>query len=313
MPSPIRASAVPNATPGSVVAFADAPVAPLAPWAPGRLVALVRRDPAAAVAVVTLLAIGLAALLAPWLAPYDPNQPLNLAARAEPPSSAHWLGTDALNRDLLARMLYGARLSLGVALLAVAVATIVGTAWGAIAGYAGGWIDRVLMNLVDAGLAIPRILLLIGIVALWGSLSTPAIVLLLGLTGWFSASRMVRAEVRATRERDFAVAARATGASPARVLVRHVLPHAMSPLLVAATLGVGQVIVVEAGLSFLGYGVAIPHATWGGLIRDGRDVIATAWWISVFPGIALAITVLAVNVLSDRLRAALGGPQLHAS
>lgn len=304
---------MPNATPGSVVAFADAPVDPLAPWAPGRLARLVRRDPGAAAAVVALALIALAALLAPWLAPFDPNEVLNAAARAEPPSSVHWLGTDALNRDLLSRLLYGARMSLGVAVLAVAVATVVGTAWGAVAGYFGGWLDRVLMHIVDAGLAIPRILLLLSIVALWGSLSTMAIVLLLGLTGWFSASRMVRAEVRATRDRDFAMAARATGASPARVLVRHVLPHALTPLLIAATLGVGQVVVVEAGLSFLGYGVAIPHATWGGLIRDGREAMATAWWVAVFPGLALAVTVLAVNVLSDRLRAALGAPQLPGS
>jgi len=137
-------------------------------------------------------------------------------------------------------------------------------------------------------------------------------VLLLGLTGWFGASRLVRAEVRAVRERDFAAAARAIGATPARVLVRHVLPHAMTPMLVAATLGVGQVVVLEAGLSFLGYGVAPPAATLGGLIRDGREVLGTAWWMSVFPGIALAAIVLAINVLGDRLRAALGAPQLHA-
>ena len=303
---------MPNATPGSLVAFADVAPAPLAPWAPGRLAALFRRDPAAAVAAVTLVAIVLAALLAPWLAPYDPAQLLDLEAGAQPPSADHWLGTDSLSRDLLSRILFGARVSLGVSALAVAVATIVGTAWGAIAGYAGGWVDRALMHVVDAGLAIPRILLLLGVVALWGALSTTSIILLLGFTGWFGASRLVRAEVRATRERDFAVAARATGATPARVLVRHVLPHALTPMLVAATLGVGQVVVVEAGLAFLGYGVASPAASWGSLIRDGRDLLGTAWWMSVFPGIALAITVLAVNVLGDRLRAALGARQLPA-
>jgi len=303
---------VPNATPGSLVAFADAAPGPLAPWAPGRLAMLFRRDPAAAVAAVTLVIIAVAALLAPWLAPFDPNQPIDVAARTQPPSGDHWLGTDALSRDLLSRLLFGIRISLGISLVAVTVATIVGTAWGAVAGYAGGWTDRVLMRAVDAGLAIPRILLLLGVVALWGTLSTTSIVLLLGLTGWFGASRLVRAEVRAVRERDFAAAARAIGATPARVLVRHVLPHAMTPMLVAATLGVGQVVVLEAGLSFLGYGVAPPAATLGGLIRDGREVLGTAWWMSVFPGIALAAIVLAINVLGDRLRAALGAPQLHA-
>jgi peptide/nickel transport system permease protein len=189
---------------------------------------------------------------------------------------------------------------------------VVGTAWGAVAGYAGGWTDRVLMHVVDAGLSIPRILLLLGVVALWGTLSMASLVLLLGLTGWFGASRLVRAEVRATRERDFVAAARATGATPAQILIKHILPHAMTPMLVAATLGVGQVVVIEAGLSFLGYGVAPPAASWGSLIRDGREVLGTAWWMSVFPGIALAATVLAVNVLGDRLRATLSTRQLPA-
>ena len=303
---------MPNATPGSLVAFVDVSPAPLAPWAPGRLGALLRRDPAAALAAVTLTVIALAALLAPWIAPYDPAQLFDVAARAQPPSARHWLGTDQLSRDLLSRLLFGARLSFGISIVAVAVATLVGTAWGAIAGYAGGWIDRGLMHLVDAGLAIPRILLLLGIVAFWDTLTTTSLVLLLGLTGWFGASRLVRAEVRATRERDFAMAARASGATPSRVLVRHVLPHAMTPMLVAATLGVGQVVIVEAGLAFLGYGVAPPAASLGSLIRDGRSLLGTAWWMSVFPGIALAATVLAINVLGDRLRAALGAHQLHA-
>lgn len=302
---------MPNATPGSIVAFADVAPAPMAPWAPGRFVALFRGDPAAAVAAVTLLVISLAALFAPWIAPFDPAQTIDVALRATPPSATHWLGTDHLNRDLLSRLLFGARLSLGIAVLAVTVAMVVGTAWGAVAGYAGGWVDRALMQLVDAGLAIPRILLLLGVVALWDKLSVPALVLVLGLTGWFTASRLVRAEVRATRERDFAVAARATGATPLRVLVRQVLPHALTPMLVAATLGVGQVIVVEAGLSFLGYGVQPPTASLGSLIQNGRGVGAP-WWISVFPGIALAATVLAINVLGDRLRRALSGQQLHA-
>jgi peptide/nickel transport system permease protein len=279
---------------------------------PGRLAAFLRRDPVFTSAAIMLLLVGLAAIFAPLLAPWDPTQLIDISARAEPPSAQHWLGTDPLNRDLLSRILYGARISLGVALLAVAVATIVGTTWGAVAGYAGGWVDAILMRIVDAGLAIPRILLLLSVVAFWGQMTIPAIVLLLGLTGWFAASRLVRDGVRATRELDFALAAHATGASPARVLVRHILPHAMTPMLVAATLGVGQVIVVEAGLSFLGYGVAPPAATWGGLIREGREAIATAWWMSVFPGLALAITVLAINVLGDRLRALMGGRQLPA-
>jgi peptide/nickel transport system permease protein len=151
------------------------------------------------VAAVTLAVIALAAVLAPWLAPFDPAQLLDLASGAQPPSAHHWLGTDPASRDLLSRLLFGARLSLGISVLAVAIATTLGTAWGAIAGYAGGWIDRVLMHVVNAGLAIPRILLLLGIVALWGGLSTGSLVLVLGLTGWFGASRLVRAQARRVR------------------------------------------------------------------------------------------------------------------
>lgn len=309
MRRPIRANGVPNATPASIALDTSALIATAAP---GRLTTFLRRDPIFAAAAITLVIIGFVAVFAPVLAPYDPAQLIDVSARAQPPSAEHWLGTDSLSRDLLSRILYGARISLGVSLLAVAIATVVGTAWGAVAGYAGGWVDAILMRVVDAGLAIPRILLLLSVVAFWGRMTIPAMVLLLGLTGWFAASRLARDGVRATREQDFALAARAMGGSPARVLVRHVLPHAMTPMLVAATLGVGQVIIIEAGLSFLGQGVAPPAATWGGLIRDGREFVATAWWMSVFPGLALAITVLAINVLGDRLRAAMGGRQLPA-
>jgi peptide/nickel transport system permease protein len=301
---------MPDATPAPV-SLGDAPRASTSRPV-GRLVSSLRRDPLFAAAAFTLLVVALAALFAPWLAPFDPDQPIDVSARAQPPSSGHWLGTDPLNRDLLSRILFGARVSLAVSLLSVAVAMVVGTAWGAVAGYAGGWIDALLMRVVDAGLAIPRILLLLCVVSLWGTLTVPAIIVVLGFTGWFAASRLVRDGVRAWKERDFAVAARASGATPGRVLVRHVLPHALTPMLVAATLGVGHVVVIEAGLSFLGYGVAAPASTWGSLIRDGRENVATAWWLSVFPGLALAITVLAINVLGDRLRTALGGRQLPA-
>ena len=299
---------MPDVTP-IPVALGDAP---LAAASSVRAPATVTRDPVFTVAVVTLAIIAVAALLAPWLAPYDPSVPIDISAGAVSPNAQHWLGTDAHNRDLFSRLLFGARISLAVSLLSVAVAIVVGTAWGAVAGYAGGWVDAILMRLVDAGLAIPRILLLLCVVAFWRTLSIPAIILLLGLTGWFGASRLVRDGVRAAKARDFTMAAKASGAAPSRVLVRHVLPHAITPMLVAATLGVGQVVVLEAGLSFLGYGVASPAATWGNLIRDGRENIASAWWLSVFPGLALAITVLAINVVGDRLRATLSGRQLPA-
>jgi peptide/nickel transport system permease protein len=303
-----------DATPGSVVAFADAPPPPPG-WRTRRAATgwgALAGDPAGALAAATLGVVALAALFAPWIAPFDPAAALDVSAGAQPPSATHWFGTDPISRDLLTRVLYGARLSLGVSLVAVLVATLVGTAWGAIAGFSRGGLDGALMRLVDAGLAIPRIILLLAIVSLWGSLTAPALALLLGLTGWFGASRLVRAEVRRVRTFDFTLAAHALGAPPARILVRHVLPHAVTPMLIAATLAVGQVVVVEAGLAFLGHGVAPPAASWGSIIRDGRDHLATAWWMSVFPGVTFAVTVLAINVLGDRLRAVLGARQLPA-
>ena len=313
---------MPNATPGSVAAFTDAPIAPRAPRAAppaesavpgvlGRALGRLRHDPAGLAAAGFLALLVLAALLAPWIAPFDPNQQFDLVAqRRQPPSAHHWFGTDSFARDVLSRVLYGARVSLGISLVAMLLASLLGTAWGAIAGFVGGMVDAFMMRVVDALLAIPRILLLLGVVALWGTLSVPALVVLLGLTGWFGASRLVRAEVRGARQRDFVVAARSLGAAPGRLLVRHILPQAIAPLIVAAALGVGHVIVVEAGLAFLGFGVPAPQASWGNLIRDGFDSFTGAWWLSVIPGVALASTVLAINVLADRLRLALNPRQL---
>ncbi|HSA54296.1 MAG TPA: ABC transporter permease [Gemmatimonadaceae bacterium] len=311
---------MPNVTPGSVAAFADAVTShprppgepPPAPGVLARVRAILRRDPAGLAAASFLALLVLAALLAPWITPYDPNQQFDLLAqRRQPPSGQHWFGTDSFARDVLSRVLFGARVSLGISFVAVLLASLLGTAWGAAAGWAGGILDAVMMRVVDALLAIPRILLLLGVVALWGTLSVPALVLLLGLTGWFGVSRLVRAEVLAARQRDFVTAAHSLGAAPVRVLVRHVVPQAAAPLLVAAALGVGHVIVVEAGLAFLGFGVPAPQASWGNLIRDGFDAFTGAWWLTVVPGVALASTVLALNVLVDRLRLALNPRQLH--
>lgn len=316
---------MPNATPGSVAAFTDAPLArrsppapraalppePAVPGALARAARHLRRDPAGLAAAGFLAVLVLAAVLAPWIAPFDPNQQFDLLAqRRQPPSAQHWFGTDSVARDVFSRVLYGARVSLGISVVAMLLATLLGTAWGAVAGFVGGVVDALLMRIVDAFLAIPRILLLLGVVALWGTLSVPALVLLLGLTGWFGASRLVRAEVLAASQRDFVVAARSLGATPTRLLVRHIVPQAIAPLIVAAALGVGHVIIVEAGLAFLGFGVPAPQASWGNLIRDGFDASTGAWWLSVIPGAALASTVLAINVLADRLRLALNPRQL---
>ncbi|HEX5436290.1 MAG TPA: ABC transporter permease [Gemmatimonadaceae bacterium] len=263
-------------------------------------------DRVAMTALALIIALYTVAVLAPWLAPYSPAaQPDIIALKGQPPSLHHLFGTDQYSRDLLSRVVYGARVSLTVALLAILVSATVGTAYGAIAGYYGGRVDGFMMRLIDAALAIPRILLLIAVLALWGGLPLPYLILVLGLTGWFGVSRIVRAQVLSVKERDMVVAARALGASDPHILWRHVLPNVLSPVIVAATLGIGNVIVLEAGLSYLGIGVQQPLASWGNIIRDGSSQIATLWWISLFPGLAIVLTVIAFNLIGDGLRDAL--------
>jgi peptide/nickel transport system permease protein len=304
---------VPNATPASVAAIANA-LPPVGgegrPGALARAWSGVRRDPGALIALGVLVVIVAAAIFAPLLAPYDPERLFDAALREQPPSAAHWLGTDPSSRDVLSRLMYGARISLAVAAVAVLLSVTLGTFIGAIAGYVGGHVDGLLMRGVDALISIPRILLLLGVLSLWGTLSPKALIVLIGITGWFGVSRLVRAEVTAVRGRDFVAASRALGAGHGRLFVRHVLPHIGTPILVAAALGVGNVVVVEAGLSFLGFGVPQPEASWGNMIRDGREAIQSAWWLTLSPGVALVATVLSVNALADRLRSALTPRQL---
>jgi ABC-type dipeptide/oligopeptide/nickel transport system permease subunit len=264
------------------------------------------RDPWARVAGIVLLLLVLVAVFAPAIAPYDPNRQLDIIAlKDRPPSLAHWFGTDPYGRDVLSRVIFGARISLAVAVLAVLAATTAGLAYGAVAGMAGPRTDAVLMRVLDVCLAVPRILMLVAITALWGEISLATLILVLGLTGWFTLGRMVRADVRAVRAREFVLGARALGASPTRILGRHVLPHVLSTVIVWATLDIGQVILLEAGLSFLGLGVQPPTASWGTVMQDGADRLAGLWWMSVFPGLAIVLTVAAVALLGERLRDAL--------
>jgi peptide/nickel transport system permease protein len=270
-----------------------------------------RANRGAALGLAALLVLVAVSLLAPLLSPYDPvAQPDIVALRSQPPSLAHPFGTDQYSRDVLSRVLYGSRVSLGVATLAVIIATTVGTVYGAVAGFVGGRTDAFMMRAVDALLAIPRVLLLIVVVALWRGVSLPVLVVLLGLTGWFGVSRLVRAQVLALGEREFVTAARALGASGRRVLLRHILPNALTPVIVAATLGVGNAIAIEAGLSYLGLGVQQPLASWGNIIQDGADQVAVHWWISLFPGLAIVLTMMALNAVGDGLRDALDPRQL---
>ena len=274
------------------------------PWRTA--IARLRRDRGALVAAGVIALVAILALLAPVIAPYSPDAQPDIVGMARlAPSAAHFFGTDGYSRDVLSRVIYGGRVSLGVATLSILLSMSIGAAYGSIAGYAGGLVDAVMMRVIDALLAIPRILLLILTVSLWGHLGLPTLILLLGLTGWFGTSRLVRERVRALARSDYALAARALGAPHGRVLWRHVLPNALTPLIVAATLGLGNLIVVEAALSYLGLGVQPPHASWGNIIQDGAEYIATGWWIALFPGLAMLATVVAFNVLGDALRDAL--------
>jgi peptide/nickel transport system permease protein len=278
--------------------------APPGPWKGAFRRIRTRRG--ARIGLAVLLALAIVTVAAPLLAPYDPAyQPDPVRLAAQPPSAAFPLGTDGLSRDVLSRVLHGAQVSLRVALLAVIVSISVGTAYGAIAGFAGGMIDTVMMRMIDTLLSIPRILLLIIVTVLWERLSVNALTALIGLTGWFGVSRIVRAQVMALATREFVVSARALGARAPRLLLRHILPNAVSPVVVAATLAVGNVIILEAALSYLGIGVRQPEASWGSIIKDGVDLIYTAWWIAIFPGIAIVATVMSLNAVGEGLRDAL--------
>jgi peptide/nickel transport system permease protein len=262
--------------------------------------------PTATFAMGLLLFVVLLAAVAPLVAPYDPSAQLDIVAlQNRPPSWTHPLGTDLYSRDLFSRLAYGARVSLAVGVLAMLLALSVGAAIGLAAGYFRRGVDAVLMRLVDVGLAIPRIFLLLMIAALWTQPPLAVLILTIGLTGWFATSRLVRAEVLTLRERAYVDAARALGVPPARVIFRHVLPNALAPLIVSAALGIGNVMLLEASLSFLGLGVAAPAASWGNMIYDGREQIVTAPWTTVFPGLAIAAIVMALNAVGDALRDAL--------
>jgi peptide/nickel transport system permease protein len=278
---------------------------------PRRTLARILHDSRTRIAIVVLLVVALSAVFAPLLAPYDPTAQLDIVRlQSQPPSLAHPLGTDPYSRDVLSRLLYGGRISLAVGLGAVLLAMSFGIAVGAVAGFLGGAVDAVLMRFVDAALSIPRLLVLILVASLWGSLGLVPLTLLMAGTGWFAVSRLVRTETLALRDREFIVAARALGASPWRILVRHVLPNVAAPALVDATLGIANVILLEAGLSYLGIGVRPPTASWGAIIQDGAERVSDLWWLTLFPGLAILATVFACNALGDALRDAFDPRQL---
>jgi len=264
-------------------------------------------------AAIVLLLIVVPCAAAPLFAPYDPTaQPDIIALSSQPPSLSHPFGTDLASRDILSRVLYGGRLSLAVALTATLVSVTLGTAFGAVAGFAGGVVEAVMMRLLDTLMSIPRLLMLIAIFSAWRQLPLVPIVIIIGFTGWYGLSRVVRGQVLAIKGQDFVASARALGAGRTRILLRHILPNVLTPVIVAAALGVGHVILLEAGLSYLGIGVPQPQPSWGNIIQDGSDQIAHLWWISFFPGIAIVLTVMSVNVLGEALRHALEPRQTGA-
>jgi peptide/nickel transport system permease protein len=270
------------------------------------------RSRAALVAGAALAAIALAGLLAPALAPYDPARQFDLVAlQNRPPSAAHLLGTDPYARDVLSRALHAARASLGVAALGAAVATMLGALWGGAAGTLGGRVDALLMRTVDAVLGVPRVLLLLAVVALWGAVPAPALAVILGLTAWPATARLVRARLAQVRGAEFVQAARALGASPARIALRHLPPHAAGTVAVSATLLFAELLALEAGLSFLGLGVRPPDASWGSMVQDGTPYVADAPWTALVPTACIVVSVLCASILGDHLadRARPGGPE----
>ncbi|OGR89767.1 MAG: peptide ABC transporter permease [Elusimicrobia bacterium RIFCSPLOWO2_01_FULL_60_11] len=253
-------------------------------------------------AVMMLLLIALAAA-APWISPAN-YADQNLTERLSPPSARHWLGTDDLGRDVLSRMLWGTRVSLVVAFVAVGISTFFGTLVGLIAGYFGRWADAILMRFVDILLCFPTFFLILMVIAFLEP-DIVNVMIVIGVTSWTGLARLVRGEALSLRERDFILAARALGASNSRVLFVHLLPNVAAPIVVSATLGVGGAILTESALSFLGLGVQPPDPSWGNMLSAGKDYIYFAWWLSVFPGLAILTTVMAFNLFGEGLRDAL--------
>ncbi|MBX7186865.1 MAG: ABC transporter permease [Vicinamibacteria bacterium] len=261
------------------------------------------RRRAAVLSLAFFVVIGAACALAPVLAPF-PFDGIDLDSVKQPPSLSHWMGTDDLGRDVFTRMLFGGRVSILIGLLAAVVGTFLGTAIGAAAGYHGGVIDNVLMRITDVAYAIPTLPLLI-ILSAYSRAALVSMVLIIGLLSWMTTARVVRSQVLSIKEMDYVEAARGMGATDLRILVRHIVPNALGPILVGATLGVGNAIMIESSLSFLGLGVQPPTPTWGNMLMDSQATMVTKPWLTLFPGLAILFVVLAVNFIGDALRDAL--------
>jgi len=283
------------------------------------------RDLATRFGIGVLATLAVLAIAAPWLAPYDPFT-VNLPQALLPPSAAHWFGTDQLGRDVLSRLLYGTRISISVGVISVGVAVSVGVCVGSVSGFFGGLVDAVLMRLVDTLLSIPTIFLLLALIAVdpaqrlmaqtaqpvigpvialvfrWIEPHLLVVMGAIGLMSWMGVARLVRAEILSLKEREFVLAARLMGASRWRIITRHLLPNALGPVVVSATLGVGGAILTESVLSYLGLGVMPPTPSWGAILNEGRVALGVAWWLTVTPGLCIVVTVLACNLVGEQIR-----------
>lgn len=257
-------------------------------------------NPLALMGFIIIASILALAIFAPLIAPYDPDS-IDVKAILLPPSPEHLMGTDGLGRDVFSRMLFGARISLLVGIVAVGIATLIGVVLGAISGYYRGWVDVIIMRMVDVMLSIPTFFLILAVIAFL----TPSIwniMIVIGLTSWMGVTRLVRAEFLSLRGREFVLASQTLGAKDARLIFTHLLPNSLTPVIVSSVLGVASAVLVESGLSFLGLGVQAPQASWGNILTDGKEYIQFAWWLSLFPGLAILITVLGYNLLGEGLR-----------
>jgi peptide/nickel transport system permease protein len=253
------------------------------------------------VAALVFIALMLVfALLAPLVAPHDPAK-IDSSSILTPPSGVHIFGTDALGRDIFSRIVYGSRISLSIGFIAVGIAIVIGVFLGSAAGYYGGRVDSILMRFVDIMLCFPTFFLILAIIAVLEP-SIFNIMVVIGMTSWMGVARLVRAEILTLKEREYVLAAKVMGASDIWLIVRHLIPNAMAPVLVSATLGIGGAILVESSLSFLGIGVQPPVPSWGNILMDGKSTLGVAWWLTIFPGIFITLTVLAYNILGEALR-----------
>ncbi len=265
-----------------------------------RFARVLRRNAMFILGLIIVLGVTFAAVFAPLIAPFDPNE-LHLDAILKAPCAEFPLGTDRLGRDVLSRLLYGGRVSLWVGFVAVGISISIGALLGLVSGYFGGLVDEIVMRFVDIMLCFPSFFLILAVVAFLEP-SLFNIMVVIGLTSWMGVARLVRAETLTLREREFVSAARLAGTSTWRIMTRHILPNAMAPVTISAILGIGGAILIESGLSFLGLGVQPPQASWGNMLMDGKSVIEEASWLSLFPGLAILITVLGYNLLGESLR-----------